>query len=363
MSSFAHGLIKRGMEAHAALDDKKVKIDVPGWVIMMLSITALAYLFISFSIEYTFGRVIPTLLMVESPQDITFEPIPTEDNDASMIKDPEQQSAPRQRFITSSFRSSIQLLKSKGGFRARYRGLAIFIANAFAVQAVAGILSMIPIINLLPMGFTAVLAMVLCAQLTLGWTHIVISEASPKPWYRRVPTLKMWKKVAVPTAFYAICEQVAVMLPLYLAISIGLTQDPNEVANLPDRKQKALIIKSLGIFVLGLVLAFLVVIPANVALTRLQASLLQDSDETIVPFDRSFGGKVVPEIVGGSGMIGMLDAWKTFEWASRMRLVKAYIKVFFMQMAVTFFFAMLFVMQILMIGGVHKIIVPADGKN
>jgi len=215
------------------------------------------------------------------------------------------------------------------------------------------------------MGFTAVAASVLCAQLSLGWTHIVISEPSPKAWFRRLPTIKMWKKVAGPTALFAVAEQLSVMLPLYLAISLGLTRDPNDIANLPDRQQKAIVAKSIGIFALGLILAFLVVIPANVTLTRVQASLLNDAEETIVPFDRSFGGKVIPEIVGGTGMVSILDAWKTFDWAARIRLIKTYVKVFLMQIAVTTLFTVVFITQLFMIGGknMHKIIVPADGQN
>jgi hypothetical protein len=354
--------MKRGMEAHTYMKDE-VKIDIPGWAILLLSATALAYFFVSFSIEYTFGRVIPTLIMIESPQDISFEPIPTEDTDASKTKDPEHQVVSRQTFITSSFRSAILLLKSKGGFKARYRGLAIFIVNAIAVQWIAGFLSLLPILRALPLGVTDAAATVLCAQLSLGWTHIVISEPSPKAWFRRIPTLKMWKKVAGPTAILAVAEQLSVMLPLYLAINIGLTKDPKEVAEMPDRLQKALIIKSIGIFALGLILAFLIVIPANVTLTRVQASLLNDEHDTIVPFDRSFGGKVIPEIVGGTGKISILEAWMTFNMAARFRLIKAYLKVFMMQVGATVFFTILLVGQILVIGGVHKIIVPADGKN
>jgi hypothetical protein len=304
--------------------------------------------------------------MIESPpDDISFEPVPTEDTDDTVNKDPEPVSGKPQP-ITSSFRKTLALLHSKGGLRARFRGISIFIVNAVVVQWIAGILSIFPIINLLPMGFTAALATVLCAQLSLTWTHIVISEPNPKPWFRRLATFKMWKKIAGPTTIFAVAEQLSVMLPLYLAILTGLTdRDPKEVPNLSEHEQAMIIVKGFGIFIFGLTLAFLVVIPANVTLTRVQASLLVDTEETIVPFDRSFGGKVIPEIVGGSGMIGILDAWKTFDWASRIRLVKAYLKVMAMQIAVTVLFTVIFFSQLFIVGGknLHKIIVPADGKD
>jgi hypothetical protein len=175
----------------------------------------------------------------------------------------------------------------------------------------------------------------------------------------------MWKKVAAPTAVLAIAEQLSVYLPIYLAIVTGITdQKPEDVANMTGGQRTAMAFQGIGIFIFGLVLAFLIVIPANVTLTRVQASLLSDAEETIVPFDRSFGGKVIPEIVGGTGVIGMLDAWKTFDWASRIRLIKTYVKVFAMQFAVTILFALVLVAQIFMIVGRDwSKLIPEDGDK
>jgi len=363
MSSMAGHLVRRGFEAHSSMSEGKVKIDIPAWGIMMLATTAIIFVGVLFFIDYTFGRIVPTLLMIESPQDnINFEPLPTEDTDNSINKDPEPVVS-RASFITSSFRETTRLLRAKGGFRGRFRGFWIFVVHATLVQWIGVTLASLPLLRFIPIGFTTVIAYVLCAQLSLGWTLIVISEPSPKSWFRRLPTLKMWKKIAGPTALYAVAEQSAVMLPLYLSMNCGLMQNPNEVANMPDREARAMAGKSIGIFILGLVLMCFVVIPANVILTRVQASLIQDAEETIVPFDRSFGGKVVPEIVGGTGMIGILDAWKTFNWSARIRLIKTYLKVVALQIGATLFFTVLFICQILMVGGFNKIIVPADGKN
>jgi len=328
---------------------------------VMLISTTVVYLFALFAIEYTFGRVIPTLVMIESPQDsISFEPLATEDPYSTINKDPEQTSKPQP--ITSSFRRTLRHL---GGFRARFRGLGIFIVNALAVQWIAGILSVLPLINLLPRAFSNVVALVLCAQLSLTWTHIVISEPSPKTWFRRLAPVKMWKKVAIPTAVFALAEQTAVYIPIYMCILAGLVdKDAKQIVDSSPTQKTAMSFKAIGILVFGLLLTFLIVIPANVTLTRVQASLLVDTEETIVPFDRSFGGKVIPEIVGGSGMIGMLDAWKSFDWASLIRLVKTYLKVIGMQMAVTFFFTMCLISQLFIIAGKDwSKLVPEDGHK
>jgi hypothetical protein len=171
-----------------------------------------------------------------------------------------------------------------------------------------------------------ILSEVALANLGLGWTHIVISEPSSKYWFCRIPSFSSWKKVVRPTFISATAEQVAVFLPLYLAQAWGLGTQSITPENGRDVSKKAMVVG-----LISLVSTFLVVIPAKVTLTRVQASLLPEDQETIVPFDRSFGGKVVPEVVGGTGMIGLLDAWKTFGFHSRIRLIKLYVKIFAVQ--------------------------------
>jgi len=214
----------------------------------------------------------------------------------------------------------------------------------------------------LPFLLAPIIATVLCAQLSLAWTHIVISDPNPKPWFRRIPSIKTWKKVAGPTAVYAVAEQLAVVLPAYLATTFNFFGNPEDITNNADAW--IMLLKALSVLALTIALAFLVIIPAKVTLTRVQASLLPDEVESIVPFDRSFGGKVIPEIVGGSGVIGMLDAWKSFDWNARVRLVKAYAKVMAMQFALSILFFVTMIAQVaLIVGKDYKKIFPGDGKD
>jgi len=137
-------------------------------------------------------------------------------------------------------------------------------------------------------------------------------------------------------------------------------QTPDQMANIDSRQAWIITLKGVSIGALALVLGFLLVVPADVSLTRVQASLLADSEETIVPFDRSFNGKVIPEIVGGTGAIGMLDAWKSFDWAARVRLVKAYLKVFLMQLAIASVFVVIAVLEVTLVFSKSKKV--ADGE-
>jgi hypothetical protein len=286
--------------------------------------------------------------MIESPSEIAFEPLPTNETDASLIKNPELETVKPQP-ITASFRSSLRLLQSKGGFRARFRGFSVFVVYSLAIHWVSGALERIPY---MPRPLSLLAAMVLCSNLSLLWTLIVISEPSPKAWFRRVPTLAMWKKVVIPTALLGLAEQIAIFVPMFVAMAMGMhEEDPRKLADVTSRHTGMMGLKAFFVMVLVMVLGVFLVIPANIALIRVQASLIPENEETIVPFDRTFNGKVVSEIIGGTGTIGMLDAWKTFEWAARVRLVKAYVKVFAMHIALTLFFFVAIIFQLFTVVG------------
>jgi len=120
-------------------------------------------------------------------------------------------------------------------------------------------------------------------------------------------------------------------------------QDP---AFHPSKKDMYVIFGQSSIIVfLMFALFVLLEIPATVTVVRVAASMLPEEYETIVPFDRSFGGKVTPSIVGGAGKIGMLEAWKTFTWPSRVRLLKLVIKVFAILVAVWLSFSMVLIAE------------------
>jgi hypothetical protein len=78
---------------------------------------------------------------------------------------------------------------------------------------------------------------------------------------------------------------------------------------------------------------FLVCVPARAVYIRVAASMLPEEDIPIVPFDRTFGGKVKAETVGGSRKLGLVDAWTTFDWASRIRYFKVILKALAIEFA------------------------------
>jgi len=83
-----------------------------------------------------------------------------------------------------------------------------------------------------------------------------------------------------------------------------------------------------------------------------------------VPFDRSFGGKVVPEIVGGTGVLGIRDAWSTFDWASRVRLIKTYAKVILLQVLLVIVFTGVLIFEVFVVANLDmEKILPGKGQS
>lgn len=98
-------------------------------------------------------------------------------------------------------------------------------------------------------------------------------------------------------------------------------------------------------FVLFLGLFVGIQIPALVTMVRVAASMLPEEDETIIEFDRTFQGRTTPEIVGGQGKIGIVEAWKSYPRNSRVRLLKLMAKVAAISASVWLLFVMVLVAE------------------
>ncbi|KAI9642386.1 hypothetical protein NHQ30_009190 [Ciborinia camelliae] len=354
-----YGLARRGLDAFQLQGNETPteEYQMPAWGIIMIASTVAVLLVADAMIEYTFSTLIPTLLMVESPQAILFEPLASEDPDAKLdLKgdvEPELLLV-KQQPITSSFKSTIKHLRARAGKHSYLRGIGMHFIKTMVLQLQMNFLCIfLPGILALP------IATILCAPFSLAWTHIVISEPSPLPWYNRMPNIATIKKVIPATAVYALAREAVYFLPGYLALSYGLFEsDPSKMSS---REITAMGLQTASVVVLASGLAFLVLIPAIVTLTRVQASLLADNEESIVPFDRTFGGRVSED-----GVLGMLDAWRTFDWNSRVRLLKTYAKAVAIDVAMTIFLTVVLVAQVILVLGTDrkKIILGtgSDGK-
>ncbi|KAI0159705.1 ubiquitin carrier protein [Xylariaceae sp. FL1272] len=296
---------------------------MPSWGGPVVFLTVVLFIPLLLIYSYTVQQIYPTLAIIEDPAPPAYEPVSLNDDSQAFADDSGRSSAPP---ITSSLRGTHRALYARGGFSAMFRGywcnVFLNIATAFIATVFLGI--GIPAFIAVPIiGVTLV-------QPFAAWTHIVISTPSSQWFWQRFPPFtRTFKATALPMALYLVAAEVAASLPRGLARLLNIStwnyQNPNTI---PDHDKHDLW-KGIVIFVVALALQVFLVIPAQATLTRVQASFLPEDHDTIVPFDRSFGGKVEPAVVGGKGYISMAEAWKSFSRESWIRLVKLYVKIFF----------------------------------
>ncbi|KAA8570515.1 hypothetical protein EYC84_002784 [Monilinia fructicola] len=271
--SSTYGLARRGLDAFRGDETPTEEFQMPLWGTVMIASTLFIFMLMDFMVEYTFSRLIPTLVMVESPQEILFDPLTSEDPDAKL----DHKGGVEPELLLH--------LRARAGKGSYLRGIAMYVVKNFVLDLQLSFLSIfLPKILALP------IATILCAPFGLAWTHIVISDPSPLPWYSRMPELASIKKVMPATIIYALAREAVYLLPGYLAISFRLFE--SEPSKMSPQELTTMGIQTASVIILASVLAFLVLIPASVTLARVQASLLAENEESIVPFDRTFGGRV-----------------------------------------------------------------------
>lgn len=289
--------------------------------------------------------VVATLAAVEDPKAEFYMSVDTNADDTKKSGAPVEPSLllAQPKPITSSFRTTIKHLRERAGFWSRFRGLGIFLVYTFLRDIVISFVSVGSIYEPAMRDVVAqVLAEIILAQFGLAWIHIVISEPSSKRWYKRIPGPRSWAKILPAALVASVGSRVSFFVPAVLGASMNVTGES-------DSQQNALAV--LAVVGVALALAVLVEVPAVVTFIRVAASMLPEEDETIVPFDRTFGGKVTPAVLGGSGKIGLLDAWKSFNWASRLRFIMVAVKAGAMQFGLAVVFVMVFLGELVMIFG------------
>ncbi|MCJ1284662.1 hypothetical protein MMC26_003997 [Xylographa opegraphella] len=365
MASVMHHLVSRGLDVvqqHQANPDQAFgPFKVPTWGIVLVGITIALYFALSLGIRYTYAELIGTLAMIEDPS--TTMIIRTSEVDAPLPSADESEKAPhleqevllvKSKPITAKFRTAIAHLRAHGGFFSRFRGAHVLAAYYLAYHFMCSFLFRFVPQTLAYRAIITVAASTILCRFSATWTHIVISEASEKRFFQRVPALPAFRKLAGPTFLNAVAKQVVFLGLVSMFNTFGLqpyAADPSLLGELNDAERVTVWLHAFIVLTTAILAAVFVIIPTHVALKRVQASLLPEDDESIVPFDRTFNGKVVPEILGGSGRVGMAEAWKSFDWNGRVRLFKVYAKVAAMQGALFMLFTVVLAGEVRVILG------------
>ncbi|KAK2613880.1 hypothetical protein N8I77_000754 [Diaporthe amygdali] len=326
-------VMKRALEMREAYigDGKGNMNELPGWAWLVFFADFLVFFPVFLYIGYTLSHIYPTLAMIEDPEPPPYEPVDLNDDTDSVAED----SAPLNDrpikvdqepvLVTESLRRINRLLLTTAGWTANFRGLPCAFVLSLASGTCGLIFSGIPFV---PRSVGVLLATLVTVQLSTAWTHIVISAPSSQRFYQRLPPFgKTFEATVVPIVAYWAATQLVAYLPFGLSIVLGLARwDVRNPTQVPEYQGDA-VWKSLLIVIIVVAAMVFLVIPAQVVLVRVQASLLPPDENPILAFDRSFAGKVEPPVVGGKGYVNFKDAWMTFSRQSWIRLYKLIGKV------------------------------------
>ncbi|KAI4715820.1 hypothetical protein E4T48_07991 [Aureobasidium sp. EXF-10727] len=331
-----HHLVRRGYEAMSTTESRqKITAEVSGVEMLPIILTVALFAFILASVRYTLGGVVASLAMIEDRQTAVVETrtlaVDEKENpDAPMDKArliDEEVMVINQTPLTSSIRNTLKHLTSIGGFRARWRGLGAALmynlVHSLTVNFIAMFVAAFTGLPVVGRILANIAANVLCARIHMVWTHAVISEPSSLTWSQRLSQTdrNMWRALALPSFVHSIAQLATYGLPVAMFLFVG-----PEITN--DMDNEHLLARGAMSLVAFIMLNVLILLPATVTRTRIEASFLPEDTNTIVPFDRTFNGATnmlaLDSRAGRKSLF--IEAWRSFDMASRVRLVKFFVK-------------------------------------
>lgn len=322
-----------------------------------------------YKIKYTLGEVMASLAMIESPTNTALiepksapppyadepnapvEKEPLMPSEAEADADVEVTITPNKP-ITHNIRTTMRHLKNVGGFRGRWRGLgwSIFyhMAHGFASNLLAAFMGL----GVFGSSLTYIMVSICLSRLHMAWTHSMIAAPTNTPWYTRMVPRKQCKPLLLPALVFATAQQATIILPIAVAFALGLPQIHAE--NIHDKSgchMGLVALRFLAVPATFLIVALAVLLPAAVTLTRIEALLLPTDRETIVPFDRAAILGDIDMTKCGSSKSLFVSAWRSFDRAARLRLIKLYVKMALVQVAIVVVAVHLLVAESFLING------------
>ncbi|KAF2092113.1 hypothetical protein K490DRAFT_53260 [Saccharata proteae CBS 121410] len=352
-----HHVVRRGVAMAGDLAEQRrqrLSNDVQVWekkseelsatAIVVIGATMVFFTLMYASIQYTLRHVITTLCMIETPaSSMTISvsehsepdaPLTKEDkeSEAFLGRDLETVTIVNPKPITSKIRNTLKHMTAQAGFASRWRGLPYAMLYWLIVGTNSNILTQVLPVFPGRQLFVSIFWAILSARLHMFWTHATIAAPSNKGFLQRM-SVSGFKALVLPTVVYEGASVAVFFLGIFMAGAFNADfQKLSEHVSRDDKSDApaTLVIyaKVAGAILIMLGACLFVVLPARVALTRVEASMLPEDDDTLVPFDRTFDGKVVPKVVGGTGAVGFADAWRSFNREARSRLIKLYLKIF-----------------------------------
>jgi len=324
-------LVRRGLEAaseHLSHDNTRDwqalhdRYQMPAWGMVLLGSTTVAFVLFAMALEYTIRLLIVHLAIVETPANAVvkvYRPVVECDGKKDVVDiEVEETHVVSDKPLTSSIKRTMKHITSLGGFSNRWRGLPIFlvytmIISVFHMLAVslcgrAGVGTAVA-------SFIADMsAALMTARIHCAWTHATITTGY-KRYYERVINRVQWKELLPAVALKVVGNYVFVIATL---VSAGA------VSPLMMRETSLGIRAAIALIPIttALSMSLLVVLPVNIMLVRKEASMLAESEETAVPFDRTFGNRIIP----GLNSLKLRDNWAGISRDTLYRVAMLHIK-------------------------------------
>jgi hypothetical protein len=373
------------LQHDAELYDQPGTQEVNPMTFLPVIITGFITLLIIASIRYTVGEVMASLAMIESPSSTAIiepknppkyaddaPPAYSDEPDAPLEKEaliPSEVDADadvevtviNHKPITSKITTTIGHLQRVGGFRARWRGLGWSIAYHGLHGLFSNLLASLMGFGLVGHSFAYILVSLGLARLHMVWTHSMIAYPSSKSLRARMVPRKQCKAILLPSLAFAVAQQATFILPVAVAFALGLPDLKHEhlveAAQHEDCHKMLLMgLRFLAVPVTAIFVALAVLLPASVTLTRIEASLLPEGEETIVPFDKeAIIGEVDLSVRGGCRAM-FVQAWRSFDRPARLRLLKLYAKMVLAQFTVAIVGLHLAVAELYVLGGERLVV-------
>ncbi|KAK9481555.1 hypothetical protein V1527DRAFT_416638 [Lipomyces starkeyi] len=222
--------------------------------------------------------------------------------------------------VTSSLRRTAAYLRHEAGPWSLFRGMSAYIAK-IAATAFYNVLCSLILPNILRPLLSLIVDLCV-APFSLVLTHIIITVPTKRTWFfrlRHTPLRLSLLTLPVLATEFIVHNFVD-----------GLRSTLISKVAMPSMAQNGLP-RYLGVFMLLLAIVvylslfLLVSVPATIVRIRVQASLLPDGEEPIVPFDcKSFG--TISSL--RDAMYGLRSTWKTFGASDRNRYFKLIVKFY-----------------------------------
>ncbi|KAK9454039.1 hypothetical protein V1511DRAFT_511990 [Dipodascopsis uninucleata] len=272
-----------------------VELDMSGWQIGILFTTVCGYIIIAFLATYvTF--VVQCLAAVEdldeqpyvrlnnSSTDNIHDSINKPVNDgaepADVVEETQQN---ERRYVTANVSGTLRFLRRNYGKKAVFRGMSIYLVMNIIQGLVVFFLSVLfssPLKEII----SVIVGAIVVAPFSMIVTHAVISKPSSTSYINRLRSYG-WQagKLTVPIVILeSICSAVfGALFQLVSTLNIRSTESTHGALYL-----FSIIIVGLS----GILFFFLCFLPVVMVRVRMQASLLPEDDEQVLPFNRlSYG--------------------------------------------------------------------------